>query len=427
MKGRNMRTLILIAALGLSSALSTPLSADEIRLQENAPDRHVVVKGDTLWDISEKFLKDPWKWPEVWGFNKDQIKNPHLIYPGDVVLLTMEGGKPRLSLQGGQTVKLSPSIRGEPIIIKEAGIPSIPVKAIAPFLSRTGIIDPEVLAAAPRLLGAADERVLMMESDVVYASQGDGSTTDWNIVRPGVELIDPDTKESLGFESIHVGEARTLAQGSPMTLVIRRGYREIAREDKLMPALPSDLDSLVPHAPANDINGKIISAYGGVAATAKYATIVINKGLREGVEAGHVFTIAHEGRQVKSDKYEERHRYVDTKCLKPGKTITNDFYDPKEVFEDCKDTNSPSMFTTKEAWRYADVGCLKPGAKISAFEFFNPKDVYKLHCRPGEESIKLPDTPVGLAFVYRVYQKVAYALVVQANGPIYLMDVVKKP
>jgi hypothetical protein len=102
MKGRNMRTLILIAALGLGSGFGATLRADEIRLQEQAPDRHVVVKGDTLWDISEKFLKDPWKWPEVWGFNKDQIKNPHLIYPGDVVLLTMEGGKPRLSLEKGR-------------------------------------------------------------------------------------------------------------------------------------------------------------------------------------------------------------------------------------------------------------------------------------------------------------------------------------
>lgn len=425
-----MRTLVLIAALGLSFGIAAPWNlarADEIRLQENAPDRHIVVKGDTLWDISETFLKDPWKWPEVWGFNKAEIKNPHLIYPGDVVLLTMEGGKPRLSLRGGGIVKLSPSIRGEPIITKDNAIPSIPVKAIAPFLGRNGIIDPAILADAPRLLGAADERVMMMQSDVVYATHGDGHTQHWSIVRPGVELIDPDTKESLGFESIHVGEAQALDQRSPMSLMIQRGYREIAKEDKLLPTLTTDLESLVPHPPAGEISGKIIAAYGGLAATAKDATIVINRGLRDGVEPGHVFAIAHEGRTVRPEKEMPRHRYVDTKCLKPGKTLTSEFYDPKEMFEDCKETDKPSMLKIKEAWHFSDIGCLKPGAKISSFEFFDPKEVYKPHCRPDDEAVKLPDATVGLAFVYKVYQKVAYALVVQASGPIYLMDVVKKP
>ncbi len=425
-----MRTLLLIAALGFSVSLSAPLRADEIRLQDNAPTRHVVVKGDTLWDISEKFLKDPWKWPEVWGFNKEQIKNPHWIYPGDVVLLTMDGGKPHLSLQNRQfseTVKLSPSIRGEPIIIKEAGIPAIPPKLIAPFLSRAGIVDPAYLNEAPRILGAVDERVLVMESDVVYASQGTGDTTNWNIVRPGAELIDPDTKETLGLETLHVGEARTLVPGNPMTLLITRGYMEIARDDKLVPALSAGSDSLVPHAPEKDISGKIISAYGGVVATAKYATIVINKGIKDGIEAGHVLAISRQGRELTKDEDVERYRYLDTKCLKPGKTITNDFYDPKDVFEDCKGNDAPSMLTTNNAWRYMDVGCLKPGAKISAFEFFNPKDVYKLHCRPGDGSVRLPDARVGLAFVYRAYKKVAYALVVQANGPVYLLDTVHKP
>lgn len=425
-----MRTLVLIATLGLSFGLTASgnaVRADEIRLQDKAPDRHVVVKGDTLWDISEKFLKDPWKWPEVWGLNKAQIKNPHWIYPGDVVLLTMEGGKPRLSLQGGGIVKLSPSIRGEPIITNNGAIPSIPVKAIAPFIGRAGIIDRAMLDAAPRLLGAADERVLMMQSDVVYASHGDDHTQNWSIVRPGSELIDPDTKESLGFESIHVGEAQALDQRRPMSLVIQRGYREIAKGDKLVPALEMELENLVPHPPTSEITGKIIAAYGGVAATAKDATIVINRGLRDGVELGHVFAIAHEGRKVKPEQDMQRYRYVDTKCLKPGKTLTTDFYDPKEVFEDCKEAERASMLTTKDAWQYSDIGCLKPGAKISAFEFFNPQDVYKLHCRPGDEMIKLPDSHVGLAFVYKVYQKVAYALIVQANGPVYLMDVVKQP
>jgi hypothetical protein len=154
---------------------------------------------------------------------------------------------------------------------------------------------------------------------------------------------------------------------------------------------------------------------------------VINRGARDGVEPGHVFAIAQEGRNVKPDKAMPRHRYVETKCLKPGVTLSSDFYDPKAVFEDCKETETPTMMKVKEAWRFSDIGCLKPGAKISAFEFFDPKEVYKPHCRPDDETIKLPDAQVGLAFVYKVYQKVAYALVVQSTGPVYLLDVVKNP
>ena len=196
-----MRTLLLTAALGLTLGISASpwneVRADEIRLQENAPDRHVVVKGDTLWDISVKFLKDPWKWPEVWGFNKAQIKNPHLIYPGDVVLLTMEGGKPRLSLQGGQTIKLSPSIRGEPIVTQAAGIPTIPQAAIRALLSKGGVGDPSDLEKAPRILGSSDQRVMFGPGDHVYASKGEAEIVDWRVVRLGQPLRNPDAPKEI--------------------------------------------------------------------------------------------------------------------------------------------------------------------------------------------------------------------------------------
>jgi hypothetical protein len=421
-----MRTpLLLTAAFSLSFAAC----AADVQIQDNAPDRHVVVKGDTLWDISATFLKDPWQWPEVWRLNKEDIKNPHLIYPGDVVHLSRDAqGRALLSLEKGdrvmQTVKLSPSAHGEPIVIREPSIPPVPPGAIEPFLSHAEIIDPAALEDAPKLLGTVDDRVLMMVGDVVYADHGDGSTVDWNVVRPGAELKDPDTQESLGFESVHIGDAKTMVQDAPMTLTITRARMEVSRGDKLVPALPGGLENVVPHAPDKDIAGKIISAFGGLSATAQHATVVINKGLRDGIEVGHVLAISRQGREYIKYKDMSRHRYADTKCLKPGKSFPEGFYDPGEILEDCKGVKNPSMFTTKNAWRYMDVGCLKPGAKISADAHFNPRDVYKMHCRAGE---RLPDAHVGLVFVYRVHQKVAYALVTQANGPVYLLDTVAKP
>jgi len=427
-----MRTLLLIAALGLGS----PTWADQVRLQDNAPDRHVVVRGDTLWDISAKFLKNPWLWPEVWQLNRAQIKNPHLIYPGDVILLTFENGKPRLSLENagrfGETLRLSPRVRGEPIVTREEGIPAIPLQSIQPFMARAGVIDPGALDKAPRLLGAADERVMMTRSDVVYASADASGTRLWHIVRPGKALVDPDSRETLGHEAVHVGDATTLVAGNPQTLVIAAAHMEILRGDKLIPAADMNLSSLIPRVPGRSIEGKIISAFGGLEASGRHATVVLNRGARDGLEAGNVLAVYHQGRTVPGDsKPMPRFRYADTKCLKPGAQISHEgFYDPKAVFEECPEPAPQNIIQNPRAWRFVDVGCLKPGAKVSAFEFFNPREVYKEHCRTGEEaqmSIKLPDTRVGLAFVYKVHDKLSYALILQSDGPIYLLDNVRNP
>ncbi|MBK6744888.1 MAG: LysM peptidoglycan-binding domain-containing protein [Hydrogenophilales bacterium] len=180
-----------ISALILSLAVAFPVLADTVKLRDDAPDRHVVVKGDTLWDISAKFLKTPWKWPELWQVNKAEIKNPHLIYPGDVVYLIMTPDGPRFAKI--QTVKLSPRIHGEPIPNQSDAIPALPPEAIAPFIAQAGVIDAERLPMLPRILGADDDRVLLMLGDTAYATQGDGYTVNWSIVRPGADLIDPDT------------------------------------------------------------------------------------------------------------------------------------------------------------------------------------------------------------------------------------------
>jgi hypothetical protein len=375
MKGSNMRTLVLIAALGLSSGLSAQIQADEIRLQEQAPDRHVVVKGDTLWDISEKFLKDPWKWPEVWGFNKDQIKNPHLIYPGDVVLLTMEGGKPRLSLQGGRfdrTVKLSPEIRGEPIIIKEAGIPAIPIAAISALLSRGGVGDPGDLAAAPKILGSSDERVMFGPGDQVFASKGEADVVDWRVVRLGQALKNPDDpKEVLAYEMIHVADARTEKPGDPQVIRLLRTEQEVLERDRLVPAWKMDPPQYMPHAPDQAIQAKVVSALGGPRFAGAWMTLVLDKGARDGLAEGHVLALFRPGRSV-----------ADPKCIRAEKIA----------------------FMAGGGRGHAD-DCVKNDNDASA----------------------LPESRNGLAFVYRVFNKVAYALVMQSVEPVSVGDVARNP
>lgn len=418
-----MRILPLLLAIGLAF----PALADEVRLQENAPDKHVVVKGDTLWDISAKFLKDPWKWPQVWRLNRDQIKNPHLIYPGDVVWLSFVDGQPRLSLEKGrfgETIKLSPRVHGEPIVIKEKGIPVIDPKAIAPFLGLGAVVSKEALESGPRLLGAVDERVLIMVGDQVYASPGEPGTQDWQVYRPGNELVDPDSGEKLGFEAHAVGQAHTVVPGNPQTLRIEKAAQEIAIGDRLLPYRPVELEAMVPHAPERDVLGKIISAFGGVAASSQFSTVVINQGARDGLEPGHVLAIHRQGRVLQKDEEVKRHRYMSEQCVKPGHKLTFDFYDPKAELMECDELPPDSK---QEAWRYMDVGCLKPGAHISTYALFNPKDVYDPHCRSGDKMVRLPEHRVGLMFLYRVYDKVSYGLIMQADGPIYLLDNVRNP
>jgi len=370
-----MRTLVLIAALGLSSGLSAQLWADEIRLQEQAPDRHVVVKGDTLWDISEKFLKDPWKWPEVWGFNKDQIKNPHLIYPGDVVLLTMEGGKPRLSLQGGRfdrTVKLSPEIRSEPIIIKEAGIPAIPIAAISALLSRGGVGDPGDLAAAPKILGSSDERVMFGPGDRVFASKGEADIVDWRVVRLGQALKNPDDpKEVLAYEMIHVADARTEKPGDPQVIRLLRTEQEVLERDRLVPAWKMEPPQYMPHAPDHAVQAKVVSALGGPRFAGAWMTLVLDKGARDGLAEGHVLALFRPGRSV-----------ADPKCIRAEKIA----------------------FMAGGGRGHAD-DCVKSDNDTSA----------------------LPESRNGLAFVYRVFNKVAYALVMQSVEPVSVGDVARNP
>jgi len=175
-------------------------------LAANAPDSYTVKRGDTLWDISKLFLKSPWRWPELWGLNLEQIRNPHLIYPGQVLGLERSGGRARLSVaQGGPdgTVKLSPRVRSD--VVDEGGVPAVPMHLIAPFLNEAVIFTADELERAPRVVAAPEGRVLMGQGDKAYVLGELGGLRDWRVFRRATPLRDPATKELLGYEAFFVG------------------------------------------------------------------------------------------------------------------------------------------------------------------------------------------------------------------------------
>lgn len=271
---------------------------------DGAPDRHVVVKGDTLWDIAATFFKNPWKWPEIWGLNKDTVRDPHWIYPGDVIVLDRATGTLHVDNTGGggsgATVKLSPSIHdGES---DNGAIPTIPIDAIRPFLSRPLVLETKDMPSAAPVIGTYDRRVILGSGDLAYVAQlpRDKGLL-WQIYRPGKELTDPETHERLGYEATYLGEARVEKFDDVSTLRITHSVLEIAKGDRLMPTVIDFENDFIPHAPASPVSARIISIYGGISEAGQNAIITINKGQRDGLEKGHVLALYRKGDTVQTD------------------------------------------------------------------------------------------------------------------------------
>ena len=397
-----MRQLVVTLAL----LLAAPALADSLKLQDSAPDQYVVVKGDTLWDISGRFLKDPWRWPQIWNMNREEIKNPHWIYPGDRVVLDRSGKEPRLSLvkggdNGMRTIKLSPGVRATDI--GDEAIPAIPIRVIHPFLSQPRVVPKGALDDAPFILGTNAERVILGSGDEAFATGGKPGVTRWNVLRPGKVLKDPETGEVLGYEVEYLGDARTLVEGAPQKIRITQSAQEILPKDKLVEASDSTTFEYLPRAPENQINGRIISAYGGLSDSGRYQTVVINRGSNDGLEPGHVLSVFREGKAVNLTRDEkDRMTWVNEKT---------------------------SGVPDGGAWLYSDVRCLKEDGKATYDQVVDVNNTFRKTClgNSSDRAIKLPNARSGLVMVYRVYDRVSYALIMQSDGPVYLLDSVKTP
>ena len=334
-----------VSAAALAQAPKTPLA-----MKPDAPERYVVVPGDTLWSIAQRYTDSPWRWSELWNLNKDQIKNPHRIYPGNVIVLDRARGQLALS----DTVKLSPRVRAESTA--QAVVPSIPPAIIEPFLTRPLVIEPDGLDNAPTIVAAEDSRVILENGNRAFVRGiGASKETSWFVYRRGPALIDPDTQTTLGYEAIYLGSARVIRGGEPAIIQLSSVTQEVGVGDKLVAAGKPDIPTYAPRAPSTALRGRIISLYGRDTRVGEYgnqSVIAINLGKAQGVEVGNVVAL-----------------------YRPGATV-------------------------------ADASRSKASAAAP---------------------LTLPNERYGIAFVFRVFDRVSYALVMSISKPVNKLDLVQNP
>ncbi|WP_299689550.1 LysM peptidoglycan-binding domain-containing protein [Hydrocarboniphaga sp.] len=283
------------AAEPYSSAQPAPV------LRPGAPLAYVVKRGDTLWDIANHFLLDPWQWPEIWYVN-GQVRNPHLIYPGDVLQLSEVDGRPRLGLAGGSDLeRVSPQVRELPL---ESAIPTIPIDAIRDFLRGPRLVTPEELKTAPYLLSFVDDHLIGGEGALIYVRRlPPQEPWSYALVRPGEPYKDPDDGSIIGYEAIPIGEVEVKLPGEPATALLSQSYREARVGDRLLPVEPEAFQAdFYPHAPDHAIGGRIIAVFDGLSQISQFQIVAINRGSQHGLEPGHVLQIMQAGARV-ADPY----------------------------------------------------------------------------------------------------------------------------
>jgi hypothetical protein len=376
---------------GISTAQGTGVAPTTTKdLQADAPTEYTVVKGDTLWGIAGKFLKEPWKWPQIWQMNREQIKNPHLIYPGDIVRLNAEllaGGVAQLELlaQGmGGVVKLSPKTRVEVLV---SAIPTIPGSTIGPFLTQPLVAEAGAFDTAPRIVATDEERMIVGSGTMVYVdSIRPEEGVNWQVYRRGEAIIDPDTGENLGTSSLYLGDAKVRRFGTPATIEITNAKAEINKDDVLAPAREVSFPSYVPRAPGKPINGRILGVREGVVEISQYQIVGINKGSRDGVEVGFVLASVHPG------------QYANRKG-------------------DFRGVGTLGLDIDTTGWD------IRRNPVVPEVSPPNARSAGMLEDR----DIKLPDERNGLLFVFRVFEKVSFALVMSSSRPLYVGDLVQSP
>jgi len=385
-------TLMVLGLISLSGCGSTPpavepepmvqeepMDTQEVEVQEEEvpavthdyPERYVVVKGDTLWDISKRFLKDPWRWPSVWHINPG-IRNPHLIYPGDVIVMYVIDGKPYITLDGQagmrpgtktaqklppeikpglKVVKLSPTARTSGI---HKAINTIPMSAIRPFLDRPRAVTEDELEDAPYIVSSYEEHLISGTGNRIYAMNLENPISAYNVVRPGKPYVDPDSGDTLGYEAIYLADARLVKvdedDDKPATLVVTKALREVLNNDVLIPYEQREqMFQFTPRSPEEDVKGQIMDVFNGVSQIGQHMVVVLNRGEDDGLAPGHVLAVMQKGARV---------------------------YDSK------------------------------------AFLF---------------SGVDLPDERAGIMMVFKTYKKMSYALVMEANRAMHVNDRFQKP
>ena len=310
MKTRSLSIWLLLVSLMFSGFLHAA-----VELNDDVPETYIVKKGDTLWGISGMYLREPWLWPELWDVNP-QIDNPHLIYPGDELYLVWVDGQPRLRLRRGRDVKLAPNMRVEPL---DLAIPTIPLDEIGAFLLRHRILAADELNNSAYIVAGDQGSLISAPGDLIFGRgpfpEGERA---YGIYRPGDTYRDPITDELLGYQAQDIGNAKLLSsnQDAVTELEINRVTEEVRIADRLLPMEERILDATFqPRAPETTIeNGLMIAVDGGVTQIGTTDIVVLNKGMRDGLEVGHVLAIYQTGELVFDKVAQENVRLPDVRA-----------------------------------------------------------------------------------------------------------------
>jgi hypothetical protein len=280
------------------TAQAAPAAApSSAMINPSAPKSYTVQRGDTLWDISSMFLRDPWLWPEVWYVNP-QVANPHLIYPGDVLALAYgANGQPQIRLERGGAARLEPRLRSTPL---DGAIPSIPYSAIQAFLTRPSVLSKDQIKAAPHVLAFREGHMIGGAGTEVYVRNLKAEQNSrYSIMRVGDEIVDPDDGDVLGYQGIYTATAMVVRPGDPAKAALSDSARETVEGDRLFSS-----DNEVPlnfmiRGPSKDVQGRIISVVDGTTQIGQYRIVVINRGTRHGIDIGNVLAIDQAGPVVR--------------------------------------------------------------------------------------------------------------------------------
>lgn len=353
-----------VAALFACAAAGPVQAAITCEFRPNAPDQHLVVKRDTLWDISGTFLQHPWCWPQVWGMNKDQIRNPHWIYPGQIVYFDRVNRRLSLTRPGsggdagsGSDVRMAPQIRTQGLGVD--AVQSIPAGVIEPFLSMPLIVEDDELSGAARIAALEEGHVYLGKDEKFYVRGDLKGGSSFQVFRPGNDLRDPETGKHIAYEAVYLGTVKLQAEAKPgvdvHTFTVASSKQEMGVGDRLLPAPPTPMRNYVPHQPERQIGARVLSIYSGVTYAGQNQVVSVNRGSFDGLDIGAVLQLYHFGKKV------------------------------------------------------AD-----PGASKGLFGM-------------GKTMIKLPDEQIGTLFIFRVFKHVSYGLIMQVTQPVEVGDVAKSP
>jgi hypothetical protein len=359
--------LLAFASVASTAAAASAETSKSARCEflANAPDQHTVVRGDTLWDISGKFLAHAWCWPQVWGMNREQVRDPHWIYPGQVIYLDRAAGRLRLGSPvagasgtgGTPTVRLSPQVRTEGL--GQQAVMSIPSNVIEPFLAQPLIVEDNEMRDAPRIVATQEGRVMLGKNDKAYVRGDLKAGTSFQVFRPGVPLKDPVSNAVIGYEAAYLGtiklERPARAPDEAHVFNVVNVKQEMTVGDRLLPVPPTPLLNYVPHPPEAPVDARIASVYGGVSQAGQNQIVTINRGRRDGLDLGTVLELYRFG-PVVADR-------------------------------------------TDNGWTFWPFG----------------------------KTVKLPDMQYGSLFVFRVFEGISYGLVMQVSDSVQIGDVARSP